>query len=307
MERIAPMLATPSTSASGRPAVKIETLEGTHTFDLKLDGLRAMAYWDGKALTLINRNGVNITAQFPEIAGVDLGYHHDKLIFDGEIVATDGRFQTVATRGKQTRSALIEKAAESAPCKFVAFDLLLDMVNTGFPGSLSEPYLIRRARLNNLNLPAPFGLSVISPTADLLTHVASLGMEGVIAKRNDSRYIPGGRTRDWIKFKVLHSITAIAIGYEPGTGSRAHFGAMQLAVLDGDKIVPLGRVGTGFTEAEILDLKARLDAGRPTLVEIECLNRTADGALRFPVYKGIRTDLSVLDASVTQLATLPLC
>ena len=300
MDRIKPMLAAASTTANNRPAVKIETLEGDYTFDLKLDGLRAIAYWEDSKLTLINRNGVDITAQFPEI-------HMDAklpMVLDGEIVACDGRFQTVATRGKQTKAALIKASSKINPCKFVAFDLL------EYDGRsyLNETYFQRRAQLNDLRLSSWVERSVISPSASFLDIVRQQGMEGVIAKRNESRYAPGGRNRDWIKFKVLHSITAIAVGYEAGTGSRAHFGAMTLALLDQQhNVVPLGRVGTGFTEAEILDLKSRLDAGMPTLVEIECLNRTADGSLRFPVYKHIRNDVSILDANIAQLDTLPLC
>lgn len=301
MDVIKPMLASASTKTANRNGVDITSLAGTHTFDLKLDGLRAIAYWDGRVLQLLNRSGIDITVQFPEITGSDLG--RTPVVLDGEIVADDGKFQTVATRGKLTKAPAIKLGAAGSPCRFVAFDLL----SANARSYVNEPYVERRARLDSFPLSGRFTTSFISTSPNFLQQVAELGMEGVIAKRNASRYTPGGRNGDWIKFKNLHRITAIAVGYEPGTGARSHFGAMQLALLNGDKIVPVGRVGTGFSDREIADLKARLDAGTPFAVEIEILNVTADSSLRFPVYMGIRSDLSVLDCTLSQLETIPRC
>ena len=134
-------------------------------------------------------------------------------------------------------------------------------------------------------------------------------MEGVIAKDLRAPYMPGKRSPAWIKFKVTHRVSCVPIGYVPGTGSRTDFGAMLLAMLDpaNNGIIPVGRVGTGFREAEIAYLKNRLDQHETFVVEIECLNRTKSGQLRFPVYKGIRTDQTALDATIDQLHALPAC
>ena len=308
MDLIKPMLASPSTGTANRRAIDIESLAGTHTFDVKLDGLRAIAYYDGERLCLVNRSGVDITAQFPEIEP----FGGLPFILDGEIVADDDTFQTAATRGKLTRIPQIRAAAVASPCKFIAFDLLAWAGESLVDHKIE--YSDRRASLEGVlhrtqTKGTRFGLSVTSDSPLFLQQVAQMGMEGVIAKRKTSRYTPGGRNGDWIKFKNLHRITAIAIGYEAGTGARSHFGAMRLALLDGETGTPvdIGRVGTGFSEREITELKARLDAGEPIPVEIELLNVTQDGALRFPVYVGVRSDLSVLDATLDQLATVPRC
>lgn len=103
----------------------------------------------------------------------------------------------------------------------------------------------------------------------------------------------------------MHRITAIALGYERGTSRE--FGAIFLALLLQDgRPVPIGRVGTGWTEPQAESLKRRLDAGQQFPVEVEALNRTADNLLRFPVFRGERTDLPLTAASADQLNSLPI-
>ena len=106
----------------------------------------------------------------------------------------------------------------------------------------------------------------------------------------------------------MRRVTCIISGYSPGNGSRSHLGALHLAMLDADlNPVDVGRCGSGFTEKHTHELKALLDAGTIMCVEIECLNVTSGGVLRFPVYKGIRSDLSPLDCTIDQLDQLPTC
>jgi bifunctional non-homologous end joining protein LigD len=152
-----------------------------------------------------------------------------------------------------------------------------------------------------------FAATVWSDRVEIFEQCRDLGMEGVIAKRAGSLYHPGRRSPDWIKFKALHRVSCVPTAYERGEGSRSHFGAMHLAMVGPTGPVPVGRVGTGFTEREITDLKGRIDRGELFVVEIECLNVTKGGVLRFPVYKGVRSDLSPLDATIDQLGTLPRC
>lgn len=301
---IRPMLASPSTSAGNRTPIGLRTLVGTHAFDLKLDGLRAILYWDGKRVRLVNRSLVDITRQFPELDKVDLG--PAPLVVDGELVADDGTFTTVATRGKQSKAAAIAQHVFAHPCRFVAFDVLkvndVDVMRIRWQD--------RRAALEKLaaDWPAVMQVSVCSDDGPgMWEHVAALGMEGLIAKRKDGVYLPGHRGSSWIKFKVTRRITCVAMGYEAGEGSRIAFGAMHLGLIGPDGPVIIGRVGTGFKAADIRECKARLDRKDYFLVEIEALNRTAAGILRFPVYKGIRTDLPLTEATLDQLATLPLC
>lgn len=287
---ISPMLASPSTGSGDRHPVDLERLmaTGDWVLDTKLDGIRAMAA-DGR---LYNRQGVDITERFPEIA-----VESERLVLDGEIVSVLGSFEAVAQRDKLIRKALIAKAAESNPCVFIAFDCPF-MEVAGW-----------RGRRYNLEQVASVRDLPITPTGGLeLWHrTAELGMEGVIAKRLDSRYQPGKRSADWIKFKHLHRITCLIAGYDPGQGSRSHLGALLLALYDtatGD-VVSVGRCGSGFTERQTHELKARLDAGELLMAEIETLNVTSHRTLRFPVFRGLRTDLSVLDCTLDQLTQIP--
>lgn len=93
-------------------------------------------------------------------------------------------------------------------------------------------------------------------------------------------------------------------GYTQGKGSR-QLGALKLALINGERVVAIGHGGTGLTERQADEFKARLDAGSPFLAEIEALNRTPNNELRFPVFKGVRTDLALSDAVFEQLDALP--
>lgn len=302
------MLAAPSTGSGSRRAVDLTTLlHGTHSFDLKLDGLRAVLYYDGLNMRLVNRSGVDITRKFPDVEAVGPIMGNDPLILDGELVCDSGLFNDVATRGKQEKPYAIADAVKRLPARFIAFDMLW----SGDTDMRSWPYARRREVLDTYvgRVADPLLTASITSTdgAAFWESCVKLGLEGMIAKRLDQPYMEGKRSPAWLKWKTTRRITCIATGYEPGTGARAHFGAMFLALVGPNGPVPVGKVGTGFTEAEIQSLKADLDAGQMPLVEIEALNVGSGGQLRFPVYRGYRTDLSHLDATLDQLETLPRC
>lgn len=305
---IRPMLAAPSTGTGSRRAVDLATLlHGTHYFDLKLDGLRAILYWDGVTMRLVNRSGVDITRKFPDVEAVGPAFGPIPRILDGELVCDDGMFNSVATRGKQEKPHAIADAVRRLPARFIAFDLLY----VGSHDTRSLPYSERRKMLESsvrvINDPQITASMGTTDGAAMWSSVSTLGLEGMIAKHIDQPYMEGKRSPAWLKFKTVRRVTCIAVGYEPGTGARAHFGAMFLAVIGPDGPVNVGKVGTGFTETEIQSLKADLDAGKMPLVEIEALNLGSGGQLRFPVYRGYRTDLSHADATLDQLDTLPRC
>lgn len=306
-----PMLATPSTGASGRPAIDIATLVDTHIFDLKLDGIRAILRmgYEGESPTLTNRNGVDITARFPDVILGAENYVNGgglPVTLDGEIMAADNSFESVAIRDKQSTPAKVAAAMERMRCFYFAFDML-DVDNVSL---VHQPWHERRFALDShVGESKIIQLTPWSPDPAFLQQVREQGMEGVIAKRREGQYQPGRRSPEWIKFKCLHRITCIVTGYEPGQGSRSDFGAMFLALIDSEagELVPVGRVGTGFRAADIPDLKEALDNQQVLLGEIECLNVTKTRQLRFPVWKGIRRDITPLDCDVEQLKALPSC
>lgn len=297
----APMLAVSSTGASGRQPVKIESLAGTHVFDLKLDGVRAMIWHDGTKIRIINRAFTDISYRYPEIVSALAGTTKLGLL-DGEIIADDGRFETTLLRDQQESKSAINRLALQHPCRFVVFDA---------PGVAMLAWTRRRTFAEQAVAKLGCERVSITPYSEdpgFFATVAEMGMEGVIAKRKASKYQPGRRSPDWVKFKTVRRVSCIISGYSPGQGSRAHLGAIHLVMLDqDDNPVDVGRCGSGFTERQTHELKALLDAGNVLVVEIEALNLTSGRKLRHPVYKGIRTDLSPLDCTTDQLKTLPTC
>lgn len=300
-----PMLATPSTGASGRLAIEIGSLAGTHAFDLKLDGIRAMLRigYPGEQPNLVNRNGVDISARFPDVLALATPYAGPAVTLDGEIMALDNSFESVLTRDKSTTPGAVARGMEKYPCTFFAFDV----VDVGTASIEHLPWAERREILDDLQLGA-IQTTPFSYDPSYLQQCREVGAEGVIAKRLNGRYQAGRRSPDWVKFKCLHRVTCIVTSYMAGTGSRSHFGAMFLSLIDTTKgeLVPVGKVGTGFKASDIAALKDALDHERVLLAEIECLSVTKkDRQLRFPVWKGLRRDITPLDCTIDQLATIP--
>jgi len=286
--------------------VPLSSLAGTHVFDTKLDGVRMLLHWDGTMLRLVNRHGRVCTESWPElqVAPVRTGI---PMVLDGEVIAGQG-FQDAARRDKVTKARLAEAMAAQMPATFVAFDLLwLDDLDLR-----DVPYQTRRARLDLLAdqwLSPHYKPSFTSEDPGIYAAIAKAGGEGVIAKRKTARYT-AGRSRNWLKYKVTHSVTCVGVGYDPGSGSRAEFGAMRLAMVDAEGGVHLvGRVGSGFRERDVREMKALFDNARSgedlPVVEVECLGLTRDGVLRQPVFKGVRSDQTMHDATITQLEGLP--
>lgn len=294
LESVKPMLADTQ-------AISLSSLEGTHLFDQKLDGIRALAVWTRDGVAIRNRNGRDITAQYLDLE-VAPPLCERPLLLDGEIIAQSGSFQDIQKRDKQRQPAAIVAAMNAIPVSFTAFDVLFHPEH----GDVRHlPYSQRRKLLLDLHLDGPWwSTSGASSHATFYDQIAAAGGEGVVAKRLTARYSPGRRS-DWLKFKNKSTLTCVGVGYEPGKGAREAFGALLLALVDGNNVVTMGRVGSGFTFAETIEMKALIDGGRMPLVEIECLGLTRDGALRQPIYKGQRTDLLITDANVAQLLTIP--
>jgi bifunctional non-homologous end joining protein LigD len=302
---IRPMLATPGTRLPAEP--------DQWAVEVKWDGVRIAAYLDGAAgLRLLTRNAHSATERFPEAAELlDLLPGTDA-VFDCEIIATgpDGRpsFGRLQERMSLRRPAAIRVGARTFPVTVILFDLL--WLN-GHPLT-STDYRGRRKLLESLPLD---GHCIAVPPAwpgseadAALEWTAQQGLEGVIAKRLDSSYQPGVRSRDWIKFKHTKSLDVIVGGWIPaGTTVRA----LLLGVRDGADLRYVGRVGAGFSDAErkaLAGLLSHLGTDRspftagPALprseplrfvrpdvtAEVDYLDVTDSGVLHHPVWRGLR-------------------
>lgn len=292
-----PMLATLASSVPTGPG---------WLYEVKWDGYRAIATVAGGEATLTSRNGNDLTARFPEVAKALAGaVKSPDCVLDGEVCALD-------ERGRSSFSAMQQG---SGPLVFYVFDVLeVD----GEP-VVGLPLAERRERLEAL-LDRRSGKVRLSESFEdgeaLFEAAAAQELEGIVAKRADSRYAVGRRTREWLKIKTENRQEFVVAGYTKGQGRRAgSFGALVLGVRRGGELEYAGNVGTGFDEAEIGRLLERLRPlirsdtpfavapkmakvrkadvvwVEPRLVcEVRFVEWTHDGRLRAPSYQGLRED-----------------
>jgi len=294
-------------------------------YEIKWDGVRALVSSEPGRIRIESRNGRDITASYPELRALNRALSHHRAILDGEIVAfdDDGRpsFGRLQQRIHLTNESQVRRRAQEVPVVLVLFDLLwLDGRSL-----MHLPYDERRARLEALELSGPNWQTPAAHHGDgaaLLEATARQGLEGLIAKRRDSPYEPGRRTGAWIKVKNVNRQEVVIAGWLPGEGRRkTRIGALVVGVHDEtDPPSPLryaGRVGTGFTDRILDELRERLEPlrtdhspfghhpqGLPRnvqwvtpvlLAEVEYGEWTSDGLLRHPSFKGLREDKDPAD------------
>jgi bifunctional non-homologous end joining protein LigD len=287
--------------------------------EMKWDGVRALAYIEKGKVRLMSRTERDITVTYPELSGLGAGTTHKQLLTDGEIVVfgADGwpEFEALQPRMHVSSVAQATLLAGQTPVTYLIFDVLqLD----GRPLADLE-YRERRALLDGLALSGPYWQTPPSFPGSDFAAVRSVsvehGMEGVMAKRLDSRYTPGVRTDNWRKIKNVHTQEAVVAGYKPGKGNRTgQVGSLLIGVNDASGLVYAGHVGTGFTDETLRLLRERLEPLRrpdspfdgpvppehariavwvePKLVIQVSFDRwTKAGRMRAPVYKGLRDDI----------------
>ena len=284
-------------------------------FELKYDGYRILAGLEDGEARLLTRNGNDITASFPEIAAALEALPYPDLVVDGEVVVHDDRgipsFQRLQKRARLSRPLDIRHAALSLPATLYLFDI------PAFADRdlRSLPLLDRKDLLQRV-LP-PVGPLRYSDHIDrqgkaLFERVAGMGLEGIVAKKADAPYREG-RSSDWIKVRADLVDDFVVVGWTEPTGGRAGFGALHLGAYEGDTLRYAGRVGSGFSDAQLDEWSPRLeeaeteaspvedpprgrghhwiDPERLRLVaEVRYKEWTDDGSLRQPVFLRFRDD-----------------
>ncbi|MDQ7842990.1 MAG: non-homologous end-joining DNA ligase [Armatimonadota bacterium] len=281
-------------------------------FEIKWDGIRAISAVRREGaqqqVTIRSRGGHVINAQFPEVVDALYALDLPDTVLDGEIVALDAEGRSSFALLQQLRT---RPGPARPPIVYYVFDLLY------LQGHLliNRPLQDRRRALAALLPDHPVvRISDAVPEEGRAFYAAarSLGVEGIIAKRRDSRYQPGKRSAEWVKIKITRQLEAVVGGYTRGLGARTRtFGALLLGAYEGDRLRYIGHCGAGFNDDELRRvfrlLRTRLQAScpfdavppsneqvtwvRPDLVvQVEYAGWTADGRLRFPVYLGLRQD-----------------
>ncbi|MFI2200030.1 non-homologous end-joining DNA ligase [Streptomyces sp. NPDC020192] len=305
------MLATP-----GRlpPAAQ----DARWAYETKQDGQRAMVYLPGDgSVRLRARSGEDITEAYPELRPLGTALGSTPAVLDGEVLALDERgradFQLLQSRmGLAHAPARAARRAAEVPVHLVLFDV-------PYLGEslLRQPYVQRRARLEELNPAGPYWSvpgAVTGHGAEALAATREHGLEGLVCKRLDSVYEPGVRSRAWIKIRNMRAEDVIVGGWLAGKGRLTGLpGALLLGQRDtAGRLRYVGRVGTGWSEAERTELARLLAAVAsnrcpfepvqripdahwvlPRLVgEVSYSTRTRNGLLRQPSWLRLRPDLT---------------
>jgi DNA ligase D-like protein (predicted ligase) len=294
---LAPMLATPGSVA------KLKATDWA--FEGKWDGYRLIFEADHGGMRLQSRSGRDVTSEYPRLQAVaeTLADHH--AILDGEVVALDETgVPSFSEMQNRVRASRIE---------YWAFDLLaLDGRSV-----LRAKYRDRRRLLETL---ASDRGALIVPDLlpgdgmQALDYSRKRRWEGVVAKRWESTYQPGRRSASWIKDKNWTTQEVVIGGWRAGTGGRTSgIGSLLMGIPGEGGLQYVGRVGTGFTERELARLKdvlsplrtdespfatplPRQEAKGVTFVKPELVGearyseRTSDGRLRHPSWRGLRPD-----------------
>lgn len=290
--------------------------------EMKWDGYRAIVSVEQGAVRLSSRNGKDLTDTFPDLVEpirAAVGDHD--VVIDGEIVAlnTGGRpdFGLLQTRAGLTKPADVEGARKRVPVDMMVFDVLW----ADGDDLTDQTYLARRHTLRSLvaehgriHVPEAFDGNAVEAMATS----KHLGLEGIVAKIAESTYSVGRRSRQWIKIKHERAQEVVVAGWRYGNGALAGtVGALVLGIPDGDGLRYIGRVGSGFSDADraamlttfhdmsredsplhgIPDAETRgVHWVEPRLVgEVKFAEWTSSRTLRQATWRGWRTDKSVED------------
>lgn len=296
-------------------------------FELKLDGTRTIAYVKNKKLKLINRRNKNFTSRYPELFSLP-NHVNSNCILDGEIVVFNKKglpdFYQLAKREQTTSKTKIEILSKTMPATFVIFDILKIDNRSIMNLPLMERKKILRKNFEDYEY--AFIIDYIEEFGKkFFKEAVRKGFEGIVAKKKNSIYELGVRSPNWLKIKAKETIDAIVLGYTEGKGRRKNtFGALVLGAYHDNKLIHIGRVGTGWSDEELKNIKSILEKicnecpiketmenwkeytlrykvrwVKPKLVvEIETMGITSNMELRAPSFKRLRFDKPVKECII---------
>ncbi|WP_379132395.1 RNA ligase family protein [Paenibacillus sp. sgz500958] len=211
---------------------------------IKWDGVRMLAYYDGTSTELINRRGNRRTLQYPELNDVTAYCKADSVILDGEIIALkQGKpsFHEIMQRDSLRKEQAIQAALSRIPVIYMVFDILY----CNGHWTVDQPLSQRQLLLSEMVIPHPHVQVVPSYNhpAELLNAARTNGLEGIICKNPNSMYAPGGKDKRWLKYKIISDLNAVAGGFTIRDG---RINAVVLGLYDDDnKLQYIGHAGPG--------------------------------------------------------------
>ena len=279
-------------------------------YETKLDGYRFLGVRDGDDVRLITRNGKDWSEKFPHIVEDLRKLPSERFVVDGELCAIDD--------GRKSSFQNLQNALRGGRDQHLRY-FLFDLLFRDDEDIREQPLLERKKSLEVLIGRHAKQIELVKHVAargeDVFTAARDAGLEGIVAKRVDSKYQSGKRTTDWLKIRCDKRQELVIVGFSAPKGSRTGLGALLLGVYDGDTLRYAGRVGTGFSDAVRGELFAALKKRevksaaaegvvrtrdvtwvKPEMVaEVRFTEWTRDGHLRHPVFLGLRLDKSAAD------------
>lgn len=312
-----------------------------HVFELKWEGIRALAFIEGGRLRLLSRKGLDITATFPEMAGLPAQLRRDGVVLDGELVCLDERGQPSYARLEERLAAASSRAARRNPVHFVAFDVLYV---AGAP-VMRAPLLTRKHMLHDVLAPTDFAQACDYVERDgraFFDATCALGLEGIVAKEKVSAYLPGRRTRSWLKVKRTRDAQFVVGGYTfgglmgaggaaAGRNGSGRAGAPFASLLLGlygarGRLAYVGQVSEGIPAQAARSIYASLQTlhvdrcpftavpriprfiywCRPRLVcDVRYGEFTEEGQLAYPIFQALREDKAAQECVIADAAGWP--
>jgi len=216
-------------------------------FEIKWDGYRAIAEKKKNNILLYSRNGLNFQSTYPVVVN-QLKNIQAEAVFDGEIVV-------LGENGKPDFQFLQHYSEnQNRPIQYCVFDLL----QLNGKDTTSLPLIDRKELLKQIiptdNPVIKYSDHIIENGKYFLQVSKEKDLEGIMAKRMDSKYYPGRRTTDWLKIKNHKTVEVIIAGYTEPAGSRKYFGSIILAAKEGKRLIYMGNAGTGFNQQSLKEL-----------------------------------------------------
>ena len=217
-------------------------------YEIKFDGIRALIYVSKNSFKILSRNGTNLTNKYPELKKIQKLVGNHEIIFDGEIIATEGAHPSFSLLQKRNKiKKITDKIIEEVPVTFIAFDILYDNVD------LTNLSLDKRKKIlgqypdNSVFIKS----RIYSDGLSLFKMVKKIGLEGIVAKKRKSIYLFGKRTSDWVKVKNIHVDNFIVHGYLEKTNTYS----LLLGEYKNNKLKYVGKVSVNKSHEVMKTLK----------------------------------------------------